>query len=377
MDSEQAPRRKGGIVDCDVHNAFRAYSDLHPYLSDVWKPRVTKDGIGGVGPGYFSPVGVMRRDARPDDGGPEGSDPALTRAQLLDAYGIDYAILTGQEILRISTMTDPNYAAALARAYNDYLIEKWLPSDPRFLGAMTVATQNPLEAAKEIDRIGGHPRIVEVLLASATKVPYGQRQYWPIYEAAEHHRLPVAIHPGTEGSGIANPPTSAGYPSTYLEWHTDLSQNFMAQTVSIVCEGVFVQFPELKLVLIEGGVGWLPHLMWRLDKNYKALRAEVPWLTRLPSEYIKEHVRLTTQPIEEPASPDHLLDIFEMIDAAHTLVFSSDYPHWDFDDPFWAFRFVPEDLKRRIFSETARELYHLPESTASPTESGEAVASGT
>jgi len=78
--------------------------------------------------------------------------------------------------------------------------------------------------------------------------------------------------------------------------------------------------------------------------------------------YYKEHVRLTTQPIEEPTSLDHLLEIFEMIDAAHTLLFSSDYPHWDFDDPFWAFRFVPDDLKRRIFSETARELYNLPES---------------
>jgi len=361
MEPSPSPRRGGGIVDCDVHNAFRSYTDLHPFLSDVWKPRVTRDGFGGVGPGYFSPVGVMRRDAKPDDGSPEASDPALTRAQLLDAYGVEYAVLTGQEILRISTMTDPHYAAALARAYNDYLIESWLPTDPRFLGAMTVATQDPLQAAQEINRIGSHPRIVEVLLASATRVPYGQRQYWPIYEAAEQHALPVAIHPGTEGSGIANPPTSAGYPSTYLEWHTDLSQNFMAQTVSLVCDGVFVQFPKLKVLLIEGGVSWLPHLMWRLDKNYKALRSEVPWLTRLPSDYIKEHVRLTTQPIEEPANPDHLLEIFEMIDAAHTLVFSSDYPHWDFDDPFWAFRSVPDDLKRRILSGTARELYRLPE----------------
>ncbi len=361
--SSSLPRQRLSIIDCDVHNAFRSYTDLLPYLPDVWKPRVTEAGFGGVGPGYFSPVGVMRRDARPDDGSPEGSDPDLTRRQLFDAYGIEYGILTGQEILRISTMTDPYYAAALARAYNDYLIERWLPLDDRFLGAMMVATQDPEEAAKEIDRIGDHPRIVEVMLASATRVPYGQKLYWPIYEAAERHGLPVAIHPGTEGSGIANPPTAAGYPSTYLEWHTDLSQNFMAQAVSLVCCGVFVQFPQLRFVLVEGGFGWLPHLMWRLDKNYKALRSEVPWLTRLPSEYIKEHIRLTTQPIEEPPNPDHLLEIFEMIDAERTLMFSSDYPHWDFDDPFWAFRHVPEDLKRRIFSETARELYRLPART--------------
>jgi predicted TIM-barrel fold metal-dependent hydrolase len=348
-----------GIIDCDVHNAFRSPTDLLPYLPAVWKPRVTEAGFGAAASGYFSPVGVMRRDAKPADG-PEGSSPDLTRAQLLDAYGIEYAILTGSDILRVSTMTHPDYAAALARAYNDYLIDRWLPTDPRFLGALVVATQDPRQAAREIDRIGGHPRIVEVMMSGATVVPLGQRQYWPIYEAAERQGLPVAIHPGTEGSGIANPPTSAGYPSSYLEWHTDLSQTFMAQTVSMVCEGVFVQFPKLKLVLTEGGVSWLPHVMWRLDKNYKALRSEVPWLTRLPSEYLREHVRLTTQPTEEPEDPEHLLQIYGMIDAAHTLLYSSDYPHWDFDDPFEAFRFVPDHLKRRIFSETARELYRLP-----------------
>ncbi len=365
METKAASRRIE-IVDCDVHNAFRSYLDLLPYLADVWKPRVTATSYGGVPSGYFSPVGVMRRDARPDDGSPEGSSPELTGVQLLDAYGIEYAILTGSDILRVSTMTDPDYAAALASAYNDHLIATWLEADPRFLGAMIIATQDPRQAAKEIDRIGDHPRIVEVMMSGATRVPLGQRQYWPIYEAAERHGLPVAIHPGTEGSGIANPPTAAGYPSTYLEWHTDLSQNFMAQTVSMVCEGVFVQFPKLMLVLVEGGIGWLPHLMWRLDKNYKALRSEVPWLTRLPSEYIKEHVRLTTQPIEEPANPEHLLQIFEMVDAGRTVMYSSDYPHWDFDDPFWAFRFVPDDLKRRIFAETARELYKLPSPAAVP-----------
>jgi predicted TIM-barrel fold metal-dependent hydrolase len=144
-----------------------------------------------------------------------------------------------------------------------------------------------------------------------------------------------------------------------MEWHNILPLTYMAHVNSLVCEGVFERFPPLRFVVIEAGLAWLPHLMWRMDKNYKALRDTTPWLKRLPSEYILDHVRLTTQPIEEPPNAGDLAQLLSMMSADRTVMFSSDYPHWDNDDPRRILRRVDAATRARIFGGTAAELYGL------------------
>ena len=368
MNSEGGTERAGktsgkqgrglSLVDSDVHNQPRSWDDLKPYLPAGMRER----GFpipDTAGTGYANPIGVLRRDAFPPRGGPPGSCPETLRKQLLDPYGIDYAILTGAEIVGIGTSADYYYAPTMARAYNDWLIEIWLSADARLFGSLVIAPQNPAAAAKEIRRLGSHPRIKQTIMTSASRIPYGNPFYHPIYEAAQEFNLPVAVHPGHEGSGISGPPSSAGYPSSYFEKHTNISQGYMAQVISLVSEGVFEKFPKLKFVCIEGGFGWVPHLMWRFDKNYRALRIQTPWLKRLPSEYIIDHVRFTSQPIEEPPKHSQLLELFEMMHADRVLLFASDYPHWDFDSPLAAFPKVPQALGERIFWRNAQELYGL------------------
>ncbi|MCC2672423.1 MAG: amidohydrolase 2 [Armatimonadetes bacterium] len=138
--------------------------------------------------------------------------------------------------------------------------------------------------------------------------------------------------------------------------------SYIAHLVSLVCEGTFQRFPTLRFVMIEGGVSWLPAVLWRLDKNWKALRQTTPWLDRPPSEIVRDHVLLTTQPIEEPDRPEHLHRILEMFDAGRMLMFSTDFPHWDGDTPEFAGRWLPAAIRARVMSETARELYRLPQS---------------
>lgn len=299
----------------------------------------------------------MRADAFPEGGQTPGSDYDLMREQLLDRYDVEYAILTGDEAIQMSTLANPYLASALARASNDWTIAEWLPLDPRFKGSLVVAPQDPPGAAAEIMRIGDHPDLVQVIVSSGAACPYGDPFYHPIWAAAAEVGLPVAAHLGGQG-GVNSNPTGCGPPTFYWEAHALLCETGMGHIASMIAHGVFEKFPSLRFVLIECGVAWLPAVLWRLDADYKALRKETPWLRRLPSKYAAEHIRLTTQPLEQPKNDKHLRAILEAIDGEHTLLFASDYPYWDFDDPR-SVR-IPADWRERIFSENARELYGLP-----------------
>lgn len=351
---------RAGLVDCDVHPMPEHLDEIRAHLPMPWRDR-----FGGGGRGFYgNPVHGSRLDSVPPGGGPAGSDPDFLRTQLIDEFGTAYAILLPRAFCNVHP--DPDMGTAIAAAYNDWVAEKWLDRhnpDGVFKGSITINHHDPPAAAREIERWAGHPHFVQVMTDSGARAPFGQRQYHPIFEACERHGFRFAVHPGTDGMGI-NVQPSPGYPTHYIEWHTTLSLSFQAHLVSLLTEGVFERFPGLGITLTEGGVSWLPALMWRLDAEWKALRSEVPWLTKAPSAYLRDHVRISSQPIENPDNPKHLLQMLEMMDAEHILMFASDYPHWDFDSPTHAFPKLPPDLHERIFSNTAREWYGLPAAPA-------------
>lgn len=342
--------RKMPIIDCEVHQALPA-NEVGQRLPAAFR----ETGWHLVIPFYSNPVGYLRYDAKPQHGVP-GSCPKMLLEQHIKPHGIKKVILTGSEYLHLGVHPNMYYASALAKAYNETLVETWLNEDERFYGAIIIAPQDPESAVKEIQRWGDHPRIVQVLMTSGARIPFGQKHYWPIYQASMEVGLPVSTHPGSECAGIAGS-FAAGLPSSYLEWHTNIPQNYMGHLVSLLCEGVFEKFAELKFICIEGGLAWIPHVLWRLDKNWKALRSTVPWLKKLPSEYAFEHIRFTTQPIEEPENKAHLEAILEMIQAERTVMFSSDYPHWDNDSPLYGLPKLDQHLAERIYYKNAADLY--------------------
>jgi predicted TIM-barrel fold metal-dependent hydrolase len=178
-----------------------------------------------------------------------------------------------------------------------------------------------------------------------------------MYEAAAAHGLPVGVHYGGWGRG---PITGTGFGSYYVEDQVGMATAFADQLTSMVLEGVFTRFPTLKLVLIEGGVAWLAPLMWRLDRAWKLLRNEAPHLDRLPSEVIREHVWLTTQPMDEPERAADLPLLFEHMGMDDRIMFATDYPHWDFDSPERAIASsLGAERRQKIFRDNAVALYGL------------------
>jgi predicted TIM-barrel fold metal-dependent hydrolase len=224
---------------------------------------------------------------------------------------------------------------------------------------MVVAAHDPRAAAAEIRRIGHLPNVVAVFMP-LLNILMGQRHYYPIYEAAESLGLPILIHPtGTEGGFPTAVAFAGGTPSTYIERHTNFPEIGMSSINSMIFEGVFYRFPGLKLLAAEFGFSWLPHFLWRMDQNWHQFRKEVPWVKVKPSETVLNHVRFTSQPMEEPAKPEYLAVILEMIHADRTLVFSTDYPHWDNDFPNLTLPGIPAALRQRIFFQNAADLFNL------------------
>jgi predicted TIM-barrel fold metal-dependent hydrolase len=360
------PKQDIAMIDCDVHQSLHKPDDLLPYLPRVYQERVIDQGFLLPGSGYFN---VPKRAARTDladgcdanahDGRQRGSDYDLLREQHLDLWKIDNALLTGSNMYGAAAIPDPDYAAALCRAFNDWTLEHWVARDTRFKVALAISTSDPRLAVREIDRLGDHPAVVAIMLPTGARMPYGNRFYHPIWEACERHGLVVCVHPGAEGAGMAGPPTGAGYPTYYLEVRLARPQMAMAHCASLICEGVFERFPALKFAFIEVDQFWVAGFLWHMDADWKSLREQTPWVKRLPSEYFRRHIRVGSQPLEEPERPQDLLNMLEAMHADETLIYCSDWPHWDWDDPATTFPKLPEHLHQRIFAENARELFGL------------------
>lgn len=334
-------------IDCDLHNEVPSKETLYPYLPDYWLDYCRESAF--VGPESADYPATIPTSVRPD----ASAIPGLSEIQEKALGGAEIGILNCA--YRAQSVRNEELAAALASAVNRWQVEKWLEKEPRLRASIVVPSQNPALAAAEIERWGDHPGFVQVILPVRSEAPYGNRRYDPIFEAATRHNLVVGIN---FGGAAGNPPTPAGWPSLYVEEYAGMAQIFQSQATSLVMEGAFDRFPDLRVAFIEGGFTWLPSLMWRMDKEWKGLRHNTPWVKRAPSLYWREHLRLTIQPVDGPANAKHLRQIVEQMDSDEMLLYGSDYPHLH-DSENALFATLPVALEQKIRSENARAFYRL------------------
>jgi len=285
-----------------------------------------------------------------------------TREQMrqeLDEIYVDIGILFPDHLLKLPVLTQVEYPAAIARAYNAWLLDNWCSVDKGLLGLVVACTQDPEDAVREIEKYANTPEMVGVYLPCAGLDPlWGDRKYDPIYEAAQAADLPVLLHSVTVTHPVF-PFNNHGF-NTELGRHT-CSHTFsiMANIVHMITNGVCVRYPDLRIAVTEAGVSWVPFLMWKLDKEYLERRREVPFLEERPSHYLKRWF-FATQPIEEPENLRELATLMELYDGENNTIFASDWPHHDFDHPMKVHQ-VPlsNEARRKVFGENALRLFKI------------------
>jgi uncharacterized protein len=356
-----APETRLRLIDCDIHHALRSPADLEPYLPQRWRDHLKSYGLRRPVPflrssPYFkSAPALSRKDTWPPNGGPPGSDLQFLQEQLLDRYGIEFGML---HLLSPSGMDQRNqeFGAAICRAVNEWQYAEWTQKDRRLKAAIAVPGEDAQAAVSEIEHWAGNSDFVQVSMVTHTIEPLGRRRYWPIYEAAAAHGLPIGLH--TSGyNGHAVTPT--GWSSYYAEEHHEVAISQQAVVTSLVCEGVLARLPSLRVVIIEAGIAWVAPLCWRLDHHWRRMHDEVPHLQEPPSRYIKRQIWFTTQPMDEPERPEHLHRTLGWI-GWDRILFATDYPHWDFDDPETALKApLSDDERRMVFRDNAQAVYNL------------------
>jgi predicted TIM-barrel fold metal-dependent hydrolase len=345
-------------VDCDVHNAVPQISALFPYLPERWQDYCVEHGVTGLEPAAYpvrADLSATPASRRAD--GPPGSSTEVLAEDVFADSDVGVAILNC--LYAVQPIHNEDWGAAMARALNDWVAARWLATDSRFLASIVVTCQNPRLAVEEIERLAADSSFVQVLLLAGTDAPLGRRMYWPIFEAAVAAGLPVAIHPGVAGG---NPPTPVGWPSTLIEDYAAGSLAMQAQLASLVCEGLFQKFPDLTVVLLESGVTWLPSLLWRLDKNWKGLRREIPWLDEPPSHVVRRHIRFSIAPFDRPElDPDRWVRSFlDQLGSLEMLLYASDYPHWHRHDSQTALLgFLSQSERQQILHDNPSRTYRI------------------
>lgn len=360
--------REEWIVDVDFHLNV-TIEELLPYIGDS---RVAEK-LGRLG----HPPGTQHWTAAyaTDEGGRglstqgEAHDGEDILAAI-EEVGVDVPIVT-PGLNYLPSAHNPRMKTAVCRAYNDYVLERVVDAGDEIRAMAMMPQWDANAVVSELERVGGESGIVGAYGWFGPYTPLGAPEYDPVFERLTDLDIPIALH----GSGAYWPrydPVGEGLRT----WTEILGLSWPIHAIvfvaNMIMTGVFDEHPDLRVLVQEGGVNWIPFVAYRLDEFYqdhpedvqlteRMFDAERTYLERLPSEYLFDHFYFATQPVTGPPNKRHHGALLEMCRAEETLAFSSDWPHHTFDVPNWVFEnpHVDEEMRTAILRGTATELFGL------------------
>jgi hypothetical protein len=287
--------------------------------------------------------------------------------RVIDEIGADTVILS-PGFQRPQSLFHQAMVTELASAYNDYLAAEVLPASPRIKASAMINHRNPEAGAAEIRRVANHPSFVSVYTEfGGNYEPIGTARHDPIFDAAVECDLAVVSHIGTFWQAFT--PLAQGVRTwTELVGISSVS-TCMAFVGSMIMQGLFDKYPNLRVVLQEGGFWWAADFMARADDYYlnhpgdiqlveRKLESGRRFLDKLPSEYFASNIRFSSQPVCMPRNPKHFKMMMEVCSGEDLLMYSSDWPHATFDPLNWVFTpDISEEGRRKILVENARGWY--------------------
>jgi uncharacterized protein len=335
------------VVDADVHCGVPGFEALRPYLPEQTVDFCTFTGYRGPDDNDL-PAG----QASPFPTGWHQDGQSRTRVDLLDGHATHAAILNCGYLA--SGVMNPYLSAAFASAVNEWQVKEWLDVDPRYRASIVLPGDVDL-AVEEIERRAADRRFVQIRLPVRAMEPFGKRRNHPLWRAAAEHGLVVALCFGGSGATV---PTSVGWPSHYVEEYVAMAGACQSQIMSVISEGVLDRYPATRIVCVGCGWAWGPSLAWRMDKEWKGLRQEIPWVRRPPSEYLREHIRFTLAPVELPDA-SQIERTIAHLGSDELLLYSSEYPYPQpaARQPRGLLADLPDQLRHKLEVENAVSLY--------------------
>jgi uncharacterized protein len=345
------------VIDACAHPVVRRPTDISSYIADPYK--MARFAPPALGPHPMAGSAYVAGSS-PADGTLPGSDPVLFEQQVLNEPGADFAVLVP---LGRGLLGDVSLACAVDEATNQWMSETWLGPEynghGRYRGSIRVTPRSPTHAVREIERWGEDPHFTQVVVPLESLTPYGEPDYFRIWEAAAKHDLPIAIH-SDHNVGIAKS-FAIGQAASYLEQYTQLALYAITHVDTLIAFGVFDRLPSLRVVLADGGFDYFQTLMWRVDKDHRGSSSEVPLITGAPSDYMIEHVRIVIGASDGRADPEAFRRFIEVNDGlGDMLIYGSNYPSWDHLAATDLVGSLPADRKDAIMDSAARQLYRLP-----------------